>query len=146
MSEKVLVFRVVPAQYGRSVLSSKRIMDFHIKKAQEEGKTWYSTDLTVKARSVTTVERILFFGDGVQLFADVEQIEIGKNANDKFVPDDSDRYSPELFAKEERRSWFMLSNFRPASDEEVTALTASDGISALDKIRNPGRINRFFCS
>ena len=143
---KTLALRVVPGLYGRSVLSAKQIVDLHVDKAKEAGKAWYSTNLIVNAKNAVGVDRVLLFGEDIQYLADVLQIRLGKYANDTFVPEDSQLYSPTPFAEEPMRTWILLSNIRQASDEELSALTAPDGTSALEKTKNPGRINRFYCT
>ena len=146
MVSKTLALRVVPGQYGRSVLSARQIADLHIEKAKETGKVWYSTNLIVNAKNAVGVDSVLLFGDGVRCLADVLQIRLGRFANDEFVPGDSQAYSPEPFADAPMRTWIMLSNIREATDEDLAALTAPDGTSALEKTKNPGRVNRFYCS
>ena len=146
MATKTLALIVVPGQYGRNVFSAQQIMDLHMQKAKAEGKVWYSTNLIVNGRNASGVDRILFFGENIRIFADVEDIKLGRFANDVFVPEDSGTYSPAPFADQPMRTWILLDGFRQATDDELAGLTAPDGMSALEKTENPGRINRFYCS
>lgn len=143
MSLKTLAIKVMPGEYDIFNISPQQIIDMHSKKEAETGKVWFSTNLSASCRNLLGTDKVLLFGNGVQYFADLDHFQV---EDDAFVPEKAYLHSPALFAGLPARTWLMLTNIRPASDKELSALTANDGTSALDKANASRRYNMFYCA
>ena len=144
MKEAKIALRVVDGAYGLTVLSSDEIIKKHINKANSSGKVWYSTNILVNSKNIPYLKEILLFDEQTAYSADIIRIEVDKVTKEKIVPSSAEEYSDAIFASEPKNVWFLLTNFTKMTDEDLKDLIANDGISVYDKIKNPGRINRFY--
>lgn len=122
------------------------IVNIHFKKSKTCGKVYYSTNIMFD-NSRKLDEVLLYFSHQNKqryVTADILALDIKKTP---FLPADSAQFSPEPYAEEKNRSWFLISNLKEIKDIDNYLVTYSDGISKkLEDVISSPRLNRVYYS
>ncbi len=133
-------------------LSSTKIMNLHIAKAKEADQCYYSTDIQFSAQKKDLESVIFYFqnADGMYTFVQADLVSLSRNDDgDPFVPDDSQAFSPSVYASVPRRTWMLLKNFRRVGTDYLgTLFTLPDGpkkqVPITEVIDSSYRVNRVY--
>lgn len=81
---------------------------------------YFSTNTKQDCRFNKRLEKmILFFNDGNQVKyvgADIVKVESGKKP---FIPENSEKFSPDIFKNDKRCSWYLIENLIVLEDSDV---------------------------
>lgn len=134
-------------------LSPIQIMNITIEKAKSEGAAWFSTDIRFSMDKLQQDACIFYIAEGKNnkftfVMADMAQ-RITRNRDGKpFIPEDSARFSPELYKDEPKRSWILVKNFRLVTEDYMDSLLSfpEEGVEQVPVMQliRKNRTNRFY--